>query len=76
MCSTLKYADLETEGCNIHYWYQGSGPLLLFVPGGNGHGRQCRCLLFISSLSHIPLNTLPIIPVLILSSYCPDVPVH
>ncbi|WDK19429.1 acetyltransferase/esterase [Colletotrichum graminicola] len=31
---------LSNEGCDIHYWYQGQGPLILFVPGGNGHGRQ------------------------------------
>ncbi|KAK1973612.1 acetyltransferase/esterase [Colletotrichum cereale] len=30
----------SNEGCDIHYWYQGQGPLILFVPGGNGHGRQ------------------------------------
>lgn len=28
------------EGCDLNYWYCGSGPLILFVPGGNGHGRQ------------------------------------
>jgi pimeloyl-ACP methyl ester carboxylesterase len=33
-------ASVETEGCDIHYWYQGNGPLLIFVPGGNGIGRQ------------------------------------
>ncbi|KAK2009684.1 acetyltransferase/esterase [Colletotrichum eremochloae] len=31
---------LTNEGCDIHYWYQGQGPLIVFVPGGNGHGRQ------------------------------------
>ena len=49
MSSTPTYADLETEGCNIHYWYHGSGPLLVFVPGGNGHGRQCKCSFVLSS---------------------------
>ncbi|KAM0326262.1 hypothetical protein ACHAQA_006859 [Verticillium albo-atrum] len=33
-------AVLNTEDCDIHYWYQGSGPLISFIPGGNGHGRQ------------------------------------
>ncbi|TVY82974.1 putative hydrolase [Lachnellula suecica] len=34
------YATVENEDCNLHYWYQGTGPLILFIPGGNGHGRQ------------------------------------
>jgi hypothetical protein len=34
------YATVENEDCTLHYWYQGTGPLLIFVPGGNGHGRQ------------------------------------
>ncbi|PNH46303.1 hypothetical protein VD0004_g1761 [Verticillium dahliae] len=34
------YATVNTEDCDIHYWYLGSGPLLVFVAGGNGHGRQ------------------------------------
>jgi pimeloyl-ACP methyl ester carboxylesterase len=33
-------AIVHHEGCNLHYWYQGKGPLITFVPGGNGHGRQ------------------------------------
>lgn len=31
---------VHNEGCNLHYWSQGTGPLILFIPGGNGHGRQ------------------------------------
>ncbi|GJC83252.1 putative hydrolase MW2501 [Colletotrichum liriopes] len=31
---------LNNEECDIHYWYQGQGPLIVFIPGGNGHGRQ------------------------------------
>jgi pimeloyl-ACP methyl ester carboxylesterase len=34
------YGIVHNEGCDIHYWYQGKGPLITFVPGGNGHGRQ------------------------------------
>jgi pimeloyl-ACP methyl ester carboxylesterase len=34
------YASVESEGCNLHYWYQGTGPLLICVPGGGGIGRQ------------------------------------
>ncbi|KAK4038750.1 Alpha/Beta hydrolase protein [Parachaetomium inaequale] len=33
-------ATVHNEGCDLHYWYQGKGPLITFVPGGNGHGRQ------------------------------------
>ena len=33
-------AIVHNEGCDLHYWYQGTGPLITFVPGGNGHGRQ------------------------------------
>jgi hypothetical protein len=34
------YAMVDNEGCDLHYWYQGSGPLIIFIPGGNGIGRQ------------------------------------
>jgi pimeloyl-ACP methyl ester carboxylesterase len=34
------YAIVENEDCNLHYWYEGTGPLITFIPGGNGHGRQ------------------------------------
>lgn len=34
------YASVKTEECDLHYWYQGTGPLLVMVPGGNGIGRQ------------------------------------
>ncbi|KAJ5115784.1 hypothetical protein N7456_000132 [Penicillium angulare] len=33
-------ASVVTEGCDLHYWYQGTGPLLIFIPGGGGIGRQ------------------------------------
>lgn len=33
-------ATVHNEGCDLHYWYQGKGPLITFIPGGNGHGRQ------------------------------------
>lgn len=33
-------AIVHNEDCDLHYWYQGTGPLITFVPGGNGHGRQ------------------------------------
>jgi pimeloyl-ACP methyl ester carboxylesterase len=33
-------ATVHNEGCDLHYWYQGTGSLMIFVPGGNGHGRQ------------------------------------
>ncbi|KAK6213553.1 acetyltransferase/esterase [Colletotrichum tabaci] len=31
---------VPNEECDIHYWHQGQGPLIVFIPGGNGHGRQ------------------------------------
>ncbi|KAK4442387.1 Alpha/Beta hydrolase protein [Podospora aff. communis PSN243] len=31
---------VHNEGCDLHCWFQGKGPLITFVPGGNGHGRQ------------------------------------
>ena len=31
---------VHNEGCDIRYWYQGSGKLLIFIPGGGGVGRQ------------------------------------
>lgn len=36
------YATVENEGCKLHYYYQGSGPLITFIPGGNGHGLQYK----------------------------------
>ena len=34
------YATVHNEGCDLYYWHQGSGPLIIFIPGGNGIGRQ------------------------------------
>lgn len=39
------YAIVNNENCDLHYWYQGSGPLITFVPGGNGHGRQYNAIM-------------------------------
>lgn len=33
-------ASVLHEGCDLHYWHQGKGPLLIMIPGGNGVGRQ------------------------------------
>ena len=38
-------ASVENEGANIHFWYQGKGPLLILIPGGGGHGRQYNNIL-------------------------------
>ncbi len=38
-------AIVHNEGCDLHYWYQGQGPLLMFIPGGNGHGRQFNAMM-------------------------------
>ncbi|KAK0733065.1 Alpha/Beta hydrolase protein [Lasiosphaeria miniovina] len=40
MASTLTRAIVHNEGCDLHCWHQGNGPLITFVPGGNGHGLQ------------------------------------
>lgn len=52
MASTPTYASVENEGCNLHYWYQGSGPLLFFIPGGSGHGSQYNNIMAILSTSY------------------------
>ena len=39
------YRKVENEGCDIHYWHQGAGPLLVMIPGGGGHGRQFNAIL-------------------------------
>ncbi|KAF6840993.1 alpha/beta hydrolase fold-containing protein (acetyltransferase/esterase) [Colletotrichum musicola] len=33
-------STVNNEDCDLHYWHQGNGPLIVFIPGGNGHGRQ------------------------------------
>ncbi|KAI9148265.1 hydrolase [Paramyrothecium foliicola] len=40
MAVDATHAVVHNEGCDLHYCYKGSGPLLFFIPGGNGHGRQ------------------------------------
>ena len=40
MASNPIYGTVENEDCELHYWYQGTGPLLIFVPGGGGNGDQ------------------------------------
>lgn len=40
MTTTATHDTVVSESCTLHYWYQGAGPLLIFVPGGNGHARQ------------------------------------
>ncbi|KAF4973368.1 hypothetical protein FSARC_346 [Fusarium sarcochroum] len=38
-------ATVHNEGCDLHYWYQGKGPLIVFIAGANGHGRQFNNLI-------------------------------
>ncbi|KAM7208264.1 Alpha/Beta hydrolase fold [Naviculisporaceae sp. PSN 640] len=39
--SDATHGIVHNEGCDLHYWHVGNGhKLILFVPGGNGHGRQ------------------------------------
>ncbi|KAK1750043.1 Alpha/Beta hydrolase protein [Echria macrotheca] len=40
-----RQAVVNNEDCDLHYWYQGTGPLITFIPGGNGHGRQFNPML-------------------------------
>ncbi|KAK0640706.1 Alpha/Beta hydrolase protein [Cercophora newfieldiana] len=40
MSLNLTEGVVHNEGCDLHYWHQGKGPLITFIPGGNGHGRQ------------------------------------
>ena len=35
----MSTATVHNEGCDIAYFYQGSGPLLIFIPGGGGLGK-------------------------------------
>jgi len=32
------YATVHNEGCDIRYWSQGTGPLIIFIPPGGGAG--------------------------------------
>ncbi|KAF7550018.1 hypothetical protein G7Z17_g5990 [Cylindrodendrum hubeiense] len=50
MTLNLTKAIVHNEGCDLHYWHQGTGPLITFVPGGNGHGRQYYPIM--NALSH------------------------
>ncbi|KAJ2976353.1 hypothetical protein NQ176_g5001 [Zarea fungicola] len=52
MGSSPTDAFIETEGAKIHYWYQGSGPLLLFIPGASGCGSQFNNIMAILSSSY------------------------
>jgi pimeloyl-ACP methyl ester carboxylesterase len=44
------YHFVENESCTLRYWSQGTGPLIFFIPGGNGHGSQFNNIIsFLSS---------------------------
>lgn len=45
----LTHAIVNSEECGLHYWYRGTGPLITFVPGGNGHARQYFALMALLS---------------------------
>lgn len=52
MSSNPVYKTLEIEGCELHYWSQGTGPLITFIPGGNGHGAQYNKIMALLSSSY------------------------
>ena len=52
MSSTPTHATIENENCTVHYWSLGTGPLLIFVPGGNGQGRQYFSIMSLLSTSY------------------------
>lgn len=39
MANTMRTAAVHNEGCDLTYFYQGTGPLLMFIPGGGGIGK-------------------------------------
>ncbi|KUJ11581.1 acetyltransferase/esterase [Mollisia scopiformis] len=43
------HATVENEGCNLHYYFYGTGPLITFIPGGNGHGLQYNAIMELMS---------------------------
>lgn len=52
MSSTPTHATVLNENCTLHYWSLGTGPLLIFIPGGNGHGRQYNAIMSILSAKY------------------------
>ncbi|EXJ86907.1 hypothetical protein A1O3_03861 [Capronia epimyces CBS 606.96] len=38
------YKWVENEGCRLRYWHQGTGPLLIMIPGAGGHGLQFNAI--------------------------------
>ncbi|CZT00406.1 uncharacterized protein RAG0_08443 [Rhynchosporium agropyri] len=52
MTSTVTHGTVNNEDCNLAYWHQGTGPLITFIPGGNGHGRQYNPLMTLLSLRY------------------------
>lgn len=36
--------SISNEGCGLQYWYQGTGPLLILIPGGGGIGKQFNAI--------------------------------
>ena len=46
------YATVENEDCTLHYYFQGTGPLLTFIPGGNGHRHQYNAIMTFLSPSY------------------------
>jgi pimeloyl-ACP methyl ester carboxylesterase len=52
MASSPTHASILNEDCNIHYWSQGTGPLIILIPNGFGHGSQYNALMTLLSPSY------------------------
>lgn len=42
---------VESEGCTLHYRYQGSGPLLVLIAGGGGNSEILEWYPVVAALS-------------------------
>ena len=52
----MESSTVESEGATIHFWYQGSGPLLILIPGGGGNGHDYDRILPLLSQKYTALT--------------------
>jgi pimeloyl-ACP methyl ester carboxylesterase len=63
MATPLTHATVRNENCDLHYWHHQAphqshaNPFIIFVPGGNGHGRQFLPLMAALSALGYPCAT-------------------